>query len=148
MGWKRGRIGDILPKTLNSGAFPVSQHPVGGASIWPASRFPNTSAPSTTPAPARSAQPDPQVRIIMDQITATMPAGHFQPTDQQVLECFARACAVEKKIGQRMLETPHVVTLAERAAYQQSIKAIDLLSSKLQLNPQSRQPRRPGRPRK
>jgi hypothetical protein len=120
--------------------------PASGASIWSANQLP--SSPSTASATAQPAQPAPEVAAIMSSLAAAMPAGHFRPADEPVLATFARALLIERRLGEKLLHQAFMTTAAERAAYREAIRAIDSLSSRLQLNPQSRGPRRPGRPRK
>jgi hypothetical protein len=124
----------------------MSQHP--GASIWTGTQFPITPSASS-PAPTRSAQPDPEeVQAVLGALTSALPPGHFRPSDEVLLLAFCRAAAVERKVGERMLHEPHAISLSERATYQQAVRTLDMLGSRLCLCPQSRQPRRPGRPRK
>jgi hypothetical protein len=133
---------------LDSVGFSMAQHPIGGTTIWSPGLLSSATAKIATEVASSGNEVVPDlVQAAVDEVIASMPPDHFRSGDHPVLEAFARAIVVERRIGQAMMDHPYSVTLSERSSYDRAIKTLGTLALKLGLCPQARQ-KHGGRRRK
>jgi hypothetical protein len=100
--------------------------------------FPTANGPSQRLRPPAELS-ESERQIFLDTIAGTKP-GHFHNTDMPMLVAYCRATAAERRYG------PNLDNDKALVRWNAALKALAMLTMRLRLCPQSRQPNSPSRP--
>jgi phage terminase small subunit len=81
----------------------------------------------------------PSREVFVDLVAAAKP-GHFQEIDIPLLAAYCRAAVMERESAAAISEAPAAAPPPLLKVHAQSVRALYLLSQRLRLSPQSRQP--------